>query len=304
MFAASLVICAFVINQIIIDTEAFQHSESFDVHNISGLSDKLCQERWQKQINVRGRNVEKYDKSNKIQAQKVLDRNYLKNLLVHVGKTGGTTIAAMLGLHKISFQQLHVRAVDSIMIDSFDTIILSLRDPIQRLISAYHFSHPLIPHSAANLKNQSVDTFYSCNPNLTTFADNLVLPTECGTVARNIGKNSSFAFTHIPLDTCSYLRGVFESLKKNRKKVNIVNQESLVEDLNKLSAKKRWNTVFRDPPHVNKLSIPTKISPLSYMKLAGYLELIGESGFYRILQREFGGSSSSSGTLSHRTSPG
>ncbi len=70
---------------------------------------------------VRGRQVEKYD----IQAQKVLPSNAFKILLVHVGKTAGQTIAAMLTEKHISFQQLHVRALDSIMIDSLDTITMT-----------------------------------------------------------------------------------------------------------------------------------------------------------------------------------
>lgn len=299
MFSVSLFIWAFVYIHIIIDTEALQLLGSYDIHKFNEISDQLCLERWQSQIDLRGRDIIKIesesDFSKTIKALNVSKENTLKNLMVHVGKTGGSTITSMLHQHKVPFQQLHVHSLDSIMVDTFDTIILSLRDPVQRIVSAFHFSNPLIPQSEGYVLHTPVKTFYSCNPDLNTFADNLVMPTECGSVARNFS-NHSHEFSHISYDTCAYIRGVFDLLKYHRNKVYIINQESLIEDMNKLSAKKKWNVIFKDPPHFNKfLKTAVNISPLAYIKLAGYLELSGEMGFYNKVQREFGNALSSRG---------
>lgn len=290
MFWLHIVLWVLISNKLIIDTESSQLLGSYDVHNFDELGDKLCLERWQRQINFRGRDVKDpiWNTPMYLKALNVNRSNVFKNLLVHVGKTAGGTITKMLRDHHVLFQELHVHSLDSIMVDDFNTIILSLRDPVQRLISAYHYNNPLIPTSSAKLQNIHVEEFYACNPDLTTFADNLVLPTKCGAIARNISENTSFGKSHLTLDTCAYIRGVFDNLKDHREKVHIVNQESLVEDLNKISTKKMWNVTFINPPHVHDIKMAVQISPLSYIKLAGYLELTGESRFYHKVQREFG----------------
>jgi len=60
-------------------------------------------------------------------------------LLIHIGKAGGATVNRMLSDANVTWNQVHVHPVPRIAIASHARIVACVRDPVDRLISAYKF---------------------------------------------------------------------------------------------------------------------------------------------------------------------
>jgi hypothetical protein len=63
---------------------------------------------------------------------------------VHVGKTGGSTVSIFLKKNNISFSGIHVHSVIPGHLYRFDKILIPVRDPMSRIISAYKYRHPVV----------------------------------------------------------------------------------------------------------------------------------------------------------------
>ena len=257
-------------------------------------SRKQCHARWGNLIRKKGRHSSKVGNDENNAAEFVHGNNKKKILYVHVGKTGGQTIFGYYLKNFTNFhpQQLHVHALDIEMVRSFKTILISVRDPVDRLISAYYYSNPLIKGSFAHDHNQRVNEFYSCCPTLTDFGNALFdkKNESCYALARsqtNLQKN------HMVLDTCAYLSGVFSHLKVKKNRVFLINTESITADLNKISRLNQWRVNFNDSNTyvANASPRPSRESETSektYQQLLSYLNITGELDMYNRLQNEFG----------------
>ena len=103
-------------------------------------------------------------------------------LLVHVGKTCGGTIAGDLKKNGIAFHEVHLRKLDKETLDSYKRIIISARDPVDRLVSAFNWKspHACREHKSGCTTPRSVDKFdgeaglYNCFADVQSFVGALV----------------------------------------------------------------------------------------------------------------------------------
>ena len=223
----------------------------------------------------------------------VSPNNKQKILMIHVGKTGGQTVTSHLKHKGIQYQFIHLHAVDREVLSLFDVIIIGLRHPVERLISAYYYSRQFMHKSKSSRRrlelNDEAQKFYHCSPTLKAFANNLYAATPCGDVAR--GDPPTFNGMHIHMDTCAYLGGIVNDLLNPKKEVFIINEECLIDDLNYVSEKLRWRKKFSENDKFDKHVMPADSRPLNsaltLMQFGGYMELSGEVALYNKLQSHF-----------------
>jgi hypothetical protein len=248
-----------------------------------------CRLRWENLISKNGRNViadplwiyngrtpqkhAKHIHTSQPTTQKVI--------YVHIGKTGGGTIEKELNRNGIRYTQLHVHALDKIMIETNDAIMISIRDPVNRTESAFNFMNPRNPKAFKFPEYRKKDRnenarFYDCFEDINDYSEKVSSHTKCGNLAR-IGSE------HLGLDTCSYVGGVAEELMKHRDKVHILEQNSLYKDLNYISEILSWHVTFADP-HTHQIAEhAVLLNSTSRMKLEEYTKSIGAKDMFNIL---------------------
>ena len=246
-----------------------------------------------------GRDTDKHNNEN-IDGRQVEQINKRKVLYVHVGKTGGETIHRhyLNNLANLHSQQLHVHALDHQMIQDFKPIIISMRNPVDRLISAYRWSHPLIEGSRAYTMKQEMNPFYKCCPTLRKFGEVLFESnrTACGVIARSQSLRTVNYKNHINLDLCAYVggEGIVSSLEKKKWRVFIINTESLESDFNHTASIMKWTVQFKTNSSnyfghsLKRQSNEEVVSDLTRQKFRKYLELTGEMDMYDTLRTKFG----------------
>ena len=100
-------------------------------------------------------------------------------LFVHVGKTCGGTIADELRLNHVPYDEVHLRKLDTEKLAQYKHIIVSARDPVDRVISAFNWRSP---HACRQRKGQctpprSIEKFdgerglYNCFTDVQHFVD-------------------------------------------------------------------------------------------------------------------------------------
>ena len=97
--------------------------------------------------------------------------------LVHIGKTCGSSVKQSLEENGIKFTEVHGYPTDSIMITQHDIILISIRDPLKRQISAFNWENPStiggLYHTGTH-RNQSpsalVMGYFSCFENVDAYA--------------------------------------------------------------------------------------------------------------------------------------
>ena len=269
----------------------------FEKNSFSDLSNKMCVNKWKHFVkySIKNRTIHmrQHPDGYRDFPYTVSASNTQKVLVIHVGKTGGSTVLAHLKRRGIPYQQIHLHAVDREVLSLFDVIIIGLRHPVERLISAFYFSDQFIQKIKSlgkplNLSNP-FQHFYHCSPTLQDFANNLYASTPCGDVAR--GDPPTFQGMHIHMDICAYLGGIMNALLNPKKRVFIINEECLIDDLNYVSEKLRWEKKFIDKDEFDKRVMSTDSRPLNsaltLMQFGGYLELSGEVALYNTLQSHF-----------------
>jgi len=94
-------------------------------------------------------------------------------VVIHVGKTGGSTTSESLKGAGIKFKQLHTgRSItmrSKIRNGDFGLIVINIRDPISRTISAYNWKHPrnCKTNPMCTWRDNKYETqFYDCFPNI------------------------------------------------------------------------------------------------------------------------------------------
>ena len=269
-------------------------SGRYEKNTFFNVSREICIERWRGLVAFNGRDhFMKHNASAALFPNEVHHDNNKKLLLVHIGKTGGGTEESRLRAEKIPLQTLHVHALDKKMLNDFDIFLIGLRHPVERVISAYYFSHP--HHGEASFvidhtfhRHADLVDFYKCSPTLEEYANNLFQRSHCGDVARGVG-NFENANHHVHIGICAYLGGVVEDLFQSNKTFFVINSENLDADMNYVSKKLNWGVDFSTLPsnHVLKSSIP-KASAKTLMQISGFLMYSGEISLYNALQNRFG----------------
>mmetsp|Transcript_4750 Transcript_4750/g.13447 ORF Transcript_4750/g.13447 Transcript_4750/m.13447 type:complete len:308 (-) Transcript_4750:84-1007(-) len=128
---------------------------------------------------------------------------------VHVGKCAGSSIS--MALHKQTpFHEIHIRQVDNCRPDEQRTWIVSVRDPLSRVVSAFNWRSPLngdAPHGQSGFaQDKQEQQFYRCFREVNEFAESLQDQSECGSIARralekpiyseHVGKGFYYYFEH------------------------------------------------------------------------------------------------------------
>ena len=70
--------------------------------------------------------------------------------LVHIRKAAGGSVSKALSSAGIKTRQLHIHALDSIMILEYDILIICLREPAARAVSAFNWRNPLALNLSAH----------------------------------------------------------------------------------------------------------------------------------------------------------
>lgn len=214
--------------------------------------------------------------------------NGMRILLVHIGKTAGGTVSKALSVVGIKSRQLHLHALDSIMIEEYDVLIICLRDPVARVISAFNWRNPRYQNLTQhyNMKQCGVGShskLYSCCGTVDQYAHLLADTSECGAIARE-------GECHTELDTCAYLGGVVAELDRHKEKIFVVDTETISTDLNRISRKLGWGKTFSSLPRLHDYDKPadlTRISAAGLRKLKDFLEFTGEGPLYRRLLMQY-----------------
>ena len=74
-------------------------------------------------------------------------------LFVHVGKTCGGTIAAELKKNRVAYHEVHLQTLDKETLALYKHIIVSARDPVDRVVSAFNWRSP---HACRERKGESL----------------------------------------------------------------------------------------------------------------------------------------------------
>ena len=180
-------------------------------------------------------------------------------LFIHVGKAGGSSIAGILGATHVHYDQIHVHPVPLLALHSHPYIVITVRDPVARLISAYNWGISLRQPWAMKLS-----ACYDVDQFAMAFAYHRINPsfrsarTPCDTLSDKIDAWTSteagasfFDFGHIRMDGCFYLGGCIGDSALLSKRMFVVRTEMISADahamLNWLNASE-----LQAPPHKNE----------------------------------------------------
>jgi len=132
-------------------------------------------------------------------------------LLVHVGKAGGGSVRLFMDKHNIThlFEQIHVHPVPHSAVASHLRIVVCLRDPVERLISAYNWGITRRKRWALRLARcYTVDQF-AVQSAYAHINPSLALQSGREACGRLLDWNEPNIMTHghIKRDSCFYLGG-------------------------------------------------------------------------------------------------
>jgi hypothetical protein len=233
-------------------------------------------------------------------------------LFVHVGKSCGASTQKALernsDLLKLAgrkaFARVHVHPVRPEVMDAVEDVVIAVRNPIQRVISAYNTAackedpevtdvhvckRPASYRDRFKRLRRKKESLLECFPNVTAFADGLDDTSVCGRIARRVLHNSethplSSNGEHVGMGACFYLGGLLEKLRTKR--IHLVHMKSCEEDIN---AVPRWlgiNASFEPGPAVHIGGFPHHMDKPSYKGLKRLeRHLDHELAFHDELQR-------------------
>jgi len=153
-----------------------------------------------------------------------------KLIFIHIGKTGGGTIQKILNNYNIKFKNFHLR--NNYVYNKNKKYLLSIRNPISRLISAWNWRKYTICPDKMGCPNQNEQDIYD-KYSLNDFLENLY------TKNKIIDKN--LVMKHIlPANISYYLKinNFLNDCDSNVKNINIITSENLYEDLENSLEKK------------------------------------------------------------------
>lgn len=228
------------------------------------------------------------DREARLRGDKSLDATNIPHVLfVHIGKTCGDTVIAALNhnakkirsldlqedeqqqqqqqqirgkTYKFArggrepFDMVHVHPVRAEVLEHVQNVLIPMRDPVDRLISAFNAAackaegvdanicERKVPQNRLQSKNipprrelgpipEAGGLLMQCFPNVTTFGERIDEDSECGRVARDViglGDTDSGA-GHVGKGDCYYLGGVLELLKS--KNIHLIHTEQCGKDI-------------------------------------------------------------------------
>lgn len=128
-------------------------------------------------------------------------------LVVHIGKTCGSSLQSFLGNNRVTHSSIHVHPVPLEAVAKYDKIIIAVRDPMARFVSAFNFQYEAQPHGWYR-------PLYTCFKTANSFAIGVDDRNECGQVARHILRMPPKQFAgHITSGLCYYLGGMIDILR-------------------------------------------------------------------------------------------
>lgn len=156
-------------------------------------------------------------------------------LLIHIGKTGGGTVRRMLWAANVTNDQVHVHPVPRAAIASHSRIVICVRDPVDRFISAYN--HAIIMNDAWAVE---LAKCYDVNRFALQFAYRRINPSlqsARGACAKLDPVVDAWAATvnysrygHSPVDGCFHVGGCIQDLAGRSKDVFVVRTEMMDTD--------------------------------------------------------------------------
>ncbi|KAL3893626.1 MAG: hypothetical protein SGPRY_014098, partial [Prymnesium sp.] len=180
----------------------------------------------------------------------------LHSTFVHIGKTGGKTVEALLKESKITvsgpavscsprFQvcQVHSRPLTVEEIQGGGPVFITVRDPLARSLSAFNWRNPR--DGAEHLRDRNLSgtlegRMFDCFDQIDALALALDSGTPCGAIARGAlspGKDAH----HLSMGFAYYLQGVLERLTSERdaqgvpvRRYELVRTETLLEDMRRV----------------------------------------------------------------------
>ena len=189
-------------------------------------------------------------------------------LFVHIGKAGGGTIESMLQqAHYVAFDQVHVHPVPLLALRSHPHIVVVVRDPVARFISAYNWGITQRQAWAMRLSacydvNQFAMAFayHRINPSLRlarTPCETLSHEIDTWTSARGEDRESYWDFGHIRMDGCFYMGGCIGDSALLSKRMFVVRTEMLSEDADAMLSWLNASSLGARMPHGHDNSATT-----------------------------------------------
>jgi len=158
-----------------------------------------------------------------------LDGGDKEALFIHVGKAGGSTIQLFLRDAKASYNQVHVHPVLLRVLHPHRQVVICVRDPAERLLSAFNYEYE---------RKLWFDEVMKCFQTMEHMMQAAMITqqatADCQAVARNVLTKPGNG-GHMSLGYCFYMGGLMDALRSRR--VFLVHTESLAVDL---QAAGRW----------------------------------------------------------------
>jgi hypothetical protein len=112
--------------------------------------------------------------------------------MIHVGKCAGATVNEFLSHNNVLVDRIHLKAPDTEILERHIGVVVVLRDPVARVISAFNWRHPSTRPSKegahccpAQDHTDAELAFYQCFDHVNEFAEALDKDTPRGQRARN-----------------------------------------------------------------------------------------------------------------------
>merc|ERR1719387_1045976 len=166
--------------------------------------------------------------------------------LIHIGKTAGGSVRSALDMTPLNWTHVHL-FWHQYYFDprQFDLFIVTVRDPVQRVISAFNWNHKIGGREPDAVYE---DSMYDCYPELpgavNHFAEDLDSPGPCGAKSRECVHSVPANCAHLSRDHSWYLEtgidryspGLTEELKQSpQKKAFVLSAENFSVGLDALS---------------------------------------------------------------------
>lgn len=207
--------------------------------------------------------------------------------LIHVGKCAGESLQRMLNNAPVNFTHVHQNWLDSYFDpNDYDLFIVSTRDPVSRLVSAYNWRHPDMNVLGAfgswgPVEEQMYQCFMQYPGSANAWAESLNESTRCGALSRRCMHSQPARCAHLARGFFWYLdfgrhRGSASLLRtversQGQKQVIMVSSENFTAEADAMfewlcvppEARPEDSHVHEDYPRHND----TELSPMARQNL-------------------------------------